>query len=196
MVHKPCATGCLHALNREHRMGQSMPSVLYTPAMLLSAPVLYDSVCPALVLYYCCVTAQMQGTVIWRARLSSSDLPKGESHFFLQGSMIATFYPISSDQYVWTVGAPVSCLEEVGLSAKTGPTGPKADVKGKLDAPEGNRGDAQGDGQVAKSVAAKADPADSQQETKDKAVATQAEQAQNGSSLSKAADLSASEVCL
>ncbi|KAL0044438.1 hypothetical protein WJX82_006692 [Trebouxia sp. C0006] len=138
------------------------------------------------------------GTVIWRARLSSSDLPKGESHFFLRGSMIATFYPISSDQYVWTVGAPVSCLEEVGLSAKTGPTGPKADVKGKLDPPEGNRGEAQGHGQVAKGTAAKTGSADSQQETKDKLVATQAEQAQNGSyrqPVAKAAELSASERC-
>ena len=176
-----------------------MPIIPYTFVMLLSAPVLYDSVCPALVLYSCCVTARMQGTVIWRARLSSLDLPKGESHFFLQGSIIATFYPISNDQYVWTVGAPVSCLEEVGLSAKTGPTGPKADVKGRLDPPEGKRGDAQGDGQVAKSVAAKAGSADSQQETKDKSVATPAEQAQNGSCgqpLPKAAELSASEVCL
>ena len=113
--------------------------------------------------------------------------------------MIATFYPISSNQYVWTVGAPVSCLEEVGLSAKNGPTGPKADAKGKLDPPEGKRGDARGDGQVANSVAVKAGSADSQQETKDKSVATQAEQAQNGSCgqpVAKAAELSASEVCL
>ena len=141
----------------------------------------------------------MQGTVIWRARLSSSDLPKGESHFYLQGSMIATFYPISSDQYVWTVGAPVSCLEEVGLSAKTGPTGPRADVKGKLDPLEGNRGEAQGDGQVAKGIAAKTGSADSQGVTKDKSAATPAEQAQNGSygqPVPKAAEMSASEVCI
>ena len=114
--------------------------------------------------------------------------------------MIATFYPIGSDQYVWTIGAPVSCLEEVGLSAKTGPTGPKADVKGKLDPPEGNRRIAQGeDGQVAKGVAAKTGSADSQPGTPEKLVATQAEQPQNGSCgqpVPKAAELSASEVCL
>ncbi|DBA92561.1 hypothetical protein WJX77_007472 [Trebouxia sp. C0004] len=136
------------------------------------------------------------GTVIWRARLSSSDLPKGESHFFLQGSMIATFYPISIDQYVWTIGAPVSCLEEVGLSAKTGPTGPKAQVKGTSDPLEGNRGEAQG--RETKSVAAKAGSADSQRETPEKSAATQAEQSQNGScgsSVPKAVELSASERC-
>jgi len=141
----------------------------------------------------------MQGTVIWRARLSSLDLPKGESHFFLQGSIIATFYPISNDQYVWTVGAPVSCLEEVGLSAKTGPTGPKADAKGKLDPPEGKRGEAQGDGQEAKDIAAKTGSTDSQPGTQDKSAATQAERHLNGSPglpLAKATDLSASEVCL
>ena len=114
--------------------------------------------------------------------------------------MIATFYPIGSDQYVWTIGAPVSCLEEVGLSAKTGPTGPKADVKGKLDPPEGNMSVAQADdGQVAKGVAAKTGSADSQRGKPEKSVATQAEQPQNGSCgqpVLKAAELSASEVCL
>ncbi len=192
---------CLPAFNEEVCQ---LPSTMHAQhtiyiAMLLSVPVLYDSVCPALALYNCCTAARMQGTVIWRARLSSSDLPKGETHFFLQGNMIATFYQISSDQYVWTVGAPVSCLEAVGLSAKTGPTGPKADAKGKLDPPEGKRSDAQGDGQVAKSFAAETGSADSQQQAKDESGATQAEQAQNrscGQPVAKAAELSASEVCL
>ena len=210
MVHKPCATACLHALNGKHCQLTGTKHAQHT-IHICDAVVCPCASCqciPSLGLiqllrqtavHSCSGPAQMQGTVIWRARLSSSDLPKGESHFFLRGSMIATFYPISSDQYVWTVGAPVSCLEEVGLSAKTGPTGPKADVKGKLDPPEGNRGEAQGHGQVAKGTAAKTGSADSQQETKDQLVATQAEQAQNGcyrQPVAKAAELSASEVCL
>ncbi len=59
-----------------------------------------------------------QGMVVWRARLKSTDLPH-ESHVFRHGTMAAMFYPISQGQFVWTVLAPASRLEEVGLALKT-----------------------------------------------------------------------------
>ncbi len=65
----------------------------------------------------------MQGTVVWRARLTSTILPKDETHFFMRGNMVALFYPISDTQFVWTVTAPVTRLKEVGIAPKAGPTG-------------------------------------------------------------------------
>lgn len=141
----------------------------------------------------------VQGTVIWRARLCSTTLPQGESHFFLRGSMIATVYPISQDQFVWTVGAPVSCLEELGLAAKCGPTGPKTPAKGNEPSSEGKQGQAQGASSQGNSASPMVGSADSEHPKDDKCV-TQHDVQQPSSSLApshgKTADLSASEVPL
>ena len=66
----------------------------------------------------------MQGMVVWRARLRSSSRPD-ELHTFLEGVMAAITYPIGEGLFVWTLLAPVSRLEEVGLAAGAGARGPK-----------------------------------------------------------------------
>ena len=62
---------------------------------------------------------EFQGVVIWRARLTSRQLPKDEMHIFQSTGLVGGWFPISNTQFVWTVAAPVSRLEEVGLEAKT-----------------------------------------------------------------------------
>ena len=136
---------------------------------------------------------------MWRARLRSTSLPQGESHMFLRGNMIALVYPISQDQYVWTVGAPVSCLEEVGLAAKCGPTGSKTPVKGNEPSSKGKQGQGQGANPECNSASQVSGSAEPQHPRDREHVAQQDEPQPNGSlapSHGKTADLSASEVPL
>ena len=116
---------------------------------------------------------------------------------FLRGSMIALIYPISQDQYVWTVGAPVSRLEEVGLAAKCGPTGPKTPVKGNEPSSKGKQGQAQEASPEGGGASHKVGSADSELSGFNKHVAQQDVQQPQGSlapSHGKTADLSTSEV--
>lgn len=66
----------------------------------------------------------MKGMVVWRARLRSSSRPD-ETHAFLEGVMAASTYPIGDGLFVWTVLAPVSRLEEVGLAPQAHARGPQ-----------------------------------------------------------------------
>ena len=66
----------------------------------------------------------IQGMVVWRARLRSSSLPDA-LHTFLEGVMAARTYPIGDNLFVWTLLAPVSRLEEVGLAPITRARGPQ-----------------------------------------------------------------------
>ena len=136
---------------------------------------------------------------MWRARLRSTTQPQGESHMFLHGNMIALVYPISEEQYVWTVGAPVSRLEEVGIAAKCGPTGPKTPAKGSESSSEGRQGQGQGANPEGNSASYMVGSAWSQHARDKECMAHQDVQQPNGSlalSHGKAADLSISEVPL
>lgn len=66
MVYKPCATACLHAWNGICCQLTDTKHAQHTihSVMLLFACVRYDSVCPALVLYICCVKLLCIGAVV------------------------------------------------------------------------------------------------------------------------------------
>lgn len=66
----------------------------------------------------------MQGMVVWRARLRSASLPDAV-RTFVEGVMAALTYPIGDNLFVWTLLAPVSRLEEVGLAPRTRVKGPQ-----------------------------------------------------------------------
>lgn len=70
------------------------------------------------------VETTMQGMVVWRARLRSASLPDAV-RTFLQGVMAGITYPIGDNLFVWTMLAPVSRLEEVGLTPRSRARGPK-----------------------------------------------------------------------
>lgn len=86
----------------------------------------------------------MQGMVVWRARLRSSSRPD-ELHTFLEGVMAAITYPIGEGLFVWTLLAPVSRLEEVGLAPRAHARGPRHakgnhQPGGDSEAPEASNG--------------------------------------------------------
>ena len=66
--------------------------------------------------------ALLQDTVVWRARLSTTALPKEQIQFFAKGDMTGVCYPIADDQYIWTVSASAARMREVGLDVRAGPS--------------------------------------------------------------------------
>ena len=57
---------------------------------------------------------------MWKARLSTMALPKAEIQFFAKGNMTGVCYPISDDQYIWTVSASTACLQDAGIQVRQG----------------------------------------------------------------------------
>ena len=60
----------------------------------------------------------MQGTVIWRARLPIKQVPSFQLKMFLEKDMMGMIYPISDEQCVWTVCAPVQKVIDAGVTPK------------------------------------------------------------------------------
>lgn len=64
----------------------------------------------------------MQGTTVWRARLTVKD-PRNETHLLSGGKLVGLYYAIGNQgQLVWTVSASQAQLEEAGLSVRHGPS--------------------------------------------------------------------------